>query len=149
MARSLNCYILFMRDVIKEKIALIESLFQKMEKNKNVSLIEILKEEIIKLRALNEDYRLSLSNKKVIATEHKKTKYRYQLKDGSTYVVSKQGKYRYLYDSKTKIMTYEFSNGQVERTFPGGLKEIRYPDGSITIKDGTKDYEYIQCNKNW
>jgi hypothetical protein len=73
-----------------------------------------------------------------------KSKIRYHLKDGSTYVVNRENKYRYLYDVGTKIITYEFSNGKIERTFPGGLKEIRHPDGTVTIRNGTKDYDFIK-----
>lgn len=106
------------------------------------TLVKILKEEIEKLKSLNNEYQIFLESKKVVHTDGKRNKTRYYLKDGSTYVIGKN--YRYLYDSKSKIITYEFSNGQVERTFPNGLKEIRHRDGSLTIKNGEKDHEYIE-----
>lgn len=80
----------------------------------------------------------------MVHEEHNKGKTRYYLHDGSTYVVSKNNKYKYLYDAKSRIITYEFDNGQIERTFPNGLKEIRYKDGSITIKNGSREYDYIR-----
>ncbi|KAK1351148.1 hypothetical protein CWI38_0382p0080 [Hamiltosporidium tvaerminnensis] len=135
---------LFMRTSIKEKINSIQALIDKMENKKNFSLIEILKEEIIKLKNLNDQYKSYIDTKKVVHTDSLKNKTRYHLKDGSTYVVNKNGKYRYLYDASTKIITYEFSNGQIEKTFPGGIKEIRYPDGTITIRNGEKDYDCIK-----
>ncbi|KAM0675201.1 hypothetical protein GVAV_000853 [Gurleya vavrai] len=130
-----------MNSIAKEKINFIESLLQKMDQKK-ASVIDILKEEINKLKKLNDEYESFLQSKKVIHTDRNRNKTRYYLQDGSTYVVSKNC--RYLYDSKTKIITYEFENGQVERTFPCGLKEIRHSDGSITIRNGTKDYESIK-----
>lgn len=109
-----------------------------MDKN----MTEVLKEEIDKLRTLNEQYKKFLNSKNVIHKDRKRDKTRYYLKDGSTYVIGKN--YRYLYDSRSKIITYEFSNGQVERTFSNGLKEIRHKDGTVTIKNGEKDYEFIE-----
>lgn len=110
------------------------------------TLIKILKEEIEKLKSLNNEYQLFLESKKVVHKDGKGSKTRYYLKDGSTYVVGKN--YRYLYDAKTKTITYEFLNGQIERTFQNGIKEIRHNDGSITIRNGEKDYETIEgkCN---
>lgn len=105
-------------------------------------MTEVLKEEISKLKKLNEQYKVFLSSKNVIHRDKKRDKTRYYLKDGSTYVIGKN--YRYLYDVRTKIITYEFGNGQVERTFSNGLKEIRHSDGTITIKNGEKDYEFIE-----
>ncbi|EJW05389.1 hypothetical protein EDEG_00053 [Edhazardia aedis USNM 41457] len=129
-----------MEEKLKDRINFIESIFSKMENKK--SLIDVLKEEIRKLKALNLEYKAILNNKKVVHFDKKKGKTRYYLSDGSTYVINKH--YKYLYDSNTKIITYEFENGQIERTFPCGLKEIRYNDGNIVIKNGDKDYEYIQ-----
>lgn len=94
---------------------------------------------------MNDEYQMLLDSKKVINTERKRDKTRYFLKDGSTYVVGRN--YKYLYDAKTRIITYEFANGQVERTFPTGVKEIRHSDGSIVVRCGEKDYDLIQ-NKN-
>lgn len=116
-----------------------------MDKHKNLSVIDILKDEIIKLKKLNDEYKSLLDTKKVVHKDSMNSKTRYYLKDGSTYVV-KHNKYRYLYDAQTKIITYEFYNGQIEKTFPCGIKEIRHPDGSITVKNGAKDYDII--NKN-
>ena len=48
--------------------------------------------------------------------------------------------YRYLYNFKSKTITYEFENGQIERTFVNGMKEIRKSDGSIVIKTNAKEY---------
>ncbi|KAM0677118.1 hypothetical protein BDAP_002279 [Binucleata daphniae] len=106
------------------------------------SVVDILKEEIKKLKKLNLEYENLLDSKKVMHTDKNKYKTRYFLRDGSTYVVSKNC--RYLYDAKSKIITYEFDNGQIERTFPCGLKEIRHTDGSITIRNGGKDYDCIK-----
>lgn len=134
---------LFMQESIKEKIDSIDALMRRVDGNTNISVVDILKEEIVKLRRLNEEYRKILEDKKVVHKDQAQGKTRYYLRDGSTYVV-KGNQYRYLYDAKTKVITYEFSNGQVEKTFPLGLKEIRHPDGSITIKSGSRDHEYIK-----
>jgi hypothetical protein len=79
----------------------------------------------------------------VVRKEDGRNKTRYYLRDGSIYVIRKgRGSYRYLYDSQTRTVTYEFKNGQVERTFDGGIKEIRRKTGEIVIKCGINDYEY-------
>ncbi|EQB60201.1 hypothetical protein NAPIS_ORF02207 [Vairimorpha apis BRL 01] len=114
---------------------------EKIESQKKMSLVEILKNEINKLKELNEQYKEILDSKKVVHKETTKHKTRYFLKDGSTYVV--RDKYRYLYDSKSKIITYEFENGQIEKSFPNGIKEIRYSDGRVIIKNDNKDYDII------
>jgi hypothetical protein len=134
---------IFMQQAIKQKIECINTLMKQIDGNRGVSVVDILKEEIAKLRDLNEEYRKILDSKKVVHRDQMQNKTRYYLKDGSTYVV-KNNQYRYLYDAKTKIITYEFFNGQVEKTFPTGLKEIRHPDGSITIKSSGKDYDFIK-----
>lgn len=134
---------IFMQENIKEKIECIDTLMKRIEEKRNVSVVDILKEEILKLRKLNEEYKGFLESKRVVHKDQFHHKTRYYLKDGSTYVV-KDNQYRYLYDARTKIITYEFSNGQIEKTFPLGLKEIRHPDGTITIKNGSKDHEYIK-----
>ena len=114
----------------------------KLENRENVSPIAILEEEIKLLKELNAKHSEDLQNKKVVKKEEGLTKTRYYLKDGSVYVV--KGKdFRYLYDSKSKIITYEFESGQIERTFSGGLKEIRRKDGSIVIKNGQKEYDHL------
>ncbi|CAD25742.1 hypothetical protein [Encephalitozoon cuniculi GB-M1] len=133
----------FMQENIKEKIDSIDALMRRLDEDRNISVVDILKEEILKLRKLNEEYKKMLESKKVMHKDQLQNKIRYYLKDGSTYVV-KSNQYRYLYDAKTKTITYEFSNGQIEKTFPSGLKEIRHPDGSITIKNGPRDHEYIK-----
>ncbi|KAG0441578.1 Centromere protein J [Dictyocoela muelleri] len=130
-----------MQTQIKNKIKTIDALIKQMEHKKG-SLIEILRNEIKNLRDLNNEYKKMLEDKKIIHEEKHKNKVRYHLNDGSTYVVSKKG-YRYLYDSTTKVIIYEFSNGQIEKSYPMGIKEIRYPDGSICIKCGEKDYDFI------
>lgn len=127
---------------IKENAKYIEALIQKMDKNKNTTLVDILREEIIKLRTLNTEYREMIETKKVVHTDKMRHKTRYYLKDGSTYVVDKRKNIRYLYDAKSKTITYEFPNGQVEKTFEGGIKEVRHPDGSITVRHGEKDYDF-------
>lgn len=134
---------LFMQENIKEKIQCIDALMERIGNNKEVSVIDVLKEEIYKLRKLNEEYKGILEAKKVVHKDQLQNKTRYYLKDGSTYVV-RNNQYRYLYDAKIKVITYEFCNGQIEKTFPLGLKEIRYPDGTITIKNGPKDHDYIK-----
>ncbi|WUR04199.1 uncharacterized protein VNE69_07265 [Vairimorpha necatrix] len=133
-----------MLKTIKEKINSINRLMEKIESNKKPSIIELLKKEIEKLKELNNEYKDILDSKKVIHKEITNKKVRYYLQDGSTYVI--RDKYRYLYDSKTKVITYEFDNGQIERSYPSGIKEIRFVDGSIIIKKDNKEYDVI--NKN-
>lgn len=130
-----------MREIIKEKICSINRLMEEVERNKKPSLIELLKNEIDKLKQLNDEYKETIQSKKVVHREVSNNKTRYFLQDGSTYVV--RDKYRYLYDAKSKIITYEFDNGQIEKSFPSGIKEIRYPDGSIIIKSDNKEYDVI------
>lgn len=115
-----------------------------MDDPKRQSLIDILKNEILKLKKLNNEYKQLLTDKKIINKEKSKNIVRYHLNDGSTYVINHTKKYKYLFDNKTKIITYEFENGQIERTFPNGIKEIRYADGSIGIRHGNNDYDYIR-----
>lgn len=134
-------FMLFMQ-LLKNKVDSINKLMHKIESDKRTSLVDILKEEIDKLKKMNQEYKDLLESKKVVHKDVLPTKVRYYLKDGSTYVI-KNNKYKYLYDSKSKIVTYEFENGQIERTLPYGIKEIRHPDGSITIKSDDKDYEVI------
>lgn len=129
---------------IKQKINLLDALIRKMENKQKISLIQILRNEVAKLKELNQEYKRMINEKKVVHEEQNKGRTRYYLNDGSTYVVSADKKYRYLYDAKSRIITYEFENGQVERTFPNGLKEIRYSDGSIAVRNGNKEYDYIK-----
>lgn len=133
-----------MRDQIKQKIFLINALIQKMENKNKISLITILKNEISKLKELNNEYKAIINEKKIVHEEKTKGKIRYHLSDGSTYVISNDKKFRYLFDIKTRIITYEFENGQIERTFPNGIKEIRYPDGSVGVRHGNKEYDYLK-----
>lgn len=114
---------------------------EQVESNKKPSLVELLKREIEKLKELNNEYKQSLDSKKVIHKEVTKNKVRYYLQDGSTYVI--RDKYRYLYDSKTKVITYEFNNGQIEKSYPSGIKEIRFSDGSIIVKSDNREYDVL------
>lgn len=119
---------------------------EQVESTKKPSIIELLKKEIEKLRELNNEYKNILDSKKVVHKEIEKKKIRYYLQDGSTYVI--RDKYRYLYDAKSKVITYEFDNGQIERSYPSGIKEIRYGDGSIIIKNDNKDYDKLDDTKS-
>lgn len=127
---------------IKNRMIFIDDLLTKLEKNENYSVISILEDEIKALNNLNIDYKKKLENKKVYKKEETNKKIRYYLNDGSVYFI-KPNEYRYLYDAQTQVVTYEFNNGQIERTFPNGLKEIRGKDGSVVIKHGMKDYDYF------
>ncbi|OAG29001.1 hypothetical protein NEDG_01140 [Nematocida displodere] len=132
-----------MEEVLKEKVKSIDSIIAKMKTHGEHSLVELLKEEIDKLKRLNEEYETQLSNKTVKNKETTATKTKYTLSDGSIYVINKGKNYKYLYDSNTSVITYEFSNGQIERTFPTGIKEIRRTDGKIIIKTSEKEYDVI------
>lgn len=127
---------------IQIRLKYVDELLSRLENREGVSVLAILQDEISALRALSEKHRAERENKRVIRREERLAKTRYYLKDGSVYVV-KGREYRYLYDSQSKTVTYEFENGQVERTFEHGLKEIRQSDGGIVIKNGAKDYDYI------
>lgn len=124
------------------KINYIEELLSKLENHEAPSILEIIKNELNSLRKLADEHKIKSEEKKVIGREDKEGRTRYFLKDGSVYVV-KGRKYRYLYDAKSKIVTYEFENGQIERTFENGVKEIRRKDGSIVVKTGSKDYDFL------
>lgn len=127
---------------IPHKMKYIEEILTRLENKESVSIIDILKGELDTLRQQVVEERNTDEGKMVVGKEENGIKTRYYLKDGSVYVV--KGKdYRYLYDSKTKIVTYEFENGQIERTFENGLKEIRKKDGTIIVKTGPKDYEFV------
>lgn len=132
-----------MEEVLKEKMERIDSLVMRIKENKETTLMDILKEEIAKLKKLNEEYESVLQRKSVRNKEESETKLKYTLNDGSVYVVHKAKKYKYLYDAASSVITYEFSNGQIERTFPAGIKEIRGPNGEIVIKLSDKEYEVI------
>ncbi len=127
---------------IKSKIRFIDDLLSKIENNEKSPLLSVLENEIEILNDLNNKYKEQLDKKKVYKKEQSNNKIRYYLNDGSVYFI-KHHEYRYLYDAETKIVTYEFENGQIERTFPNGLKEIRRKDGSVIIKHGIKDYDYL------
>ncbi|KAI4291445.1 hypothetical protein PAPHI01_0719 [Pancytospora philotis] len=129
-------------EAIQVKMKYIDELLTKLENKEALTVVAMLHKEIEDLRALNTECQSIKDGKKVVRRDEKCGKSRYYLKDGSVYVV-KNHEYRYLYDSKSKVVTYEFANGQVERTFANGLKEIRQRDGSIVIKSSAKDYEYI------
>lgn len=124
------------------KMKYIEELLTKVENHEAPSILTIIKNEIETLKKLAEEHKLKTDEKKVIGKEDKGGRTRYFLKDGSVYVV-KGRNYRYLYDSKSKVVTYEFENGQIERTFEAGIKEIRKKDGTIVVKTGQKDYEFM------
>ncbi|KCZ79378.1 hypothetical protein H312_03232 [Anncaliia algerae PRA339] len=135
---------LFLQQVqIQECSKFIEQLLSKIEKN-DTNIKEILRDEIERLKILHIEYKQNLESKKVIHEEKQPLKTRYFLKDGSTYVVDSKGNYKYLYDNKNRSITYHFTNGQIEKTFENGIKEIRYPDGSICIKFGDKDYDFYK-----
>lgn len=128
---------------MKEKISTIDRIIERMREKKEVSLTEVLREEIERLKKLNKEYEEVLNRKKVKSKEEIRGKVKYTLSDGSVYVVHKEKKYKYLYDANTSIFTYEFGNGQIERTFPFGIKEIRTPDGKIVIKSSEKEYDVL------
>ena len=134
-----------LKKVIESKLELIEYLIEQMSKNEVIDALEILKREMDELRKLNEIYIKDQDNKQVVKSEQSLHKTRFYLKDGSTYVVTKRPtkNYKYLFDSKTKVITYEFENGQIERTFECGLKEIRTSDGKVFIKTDNSEYEKI------
>lgn len=133
-----------MEGILKERMNTVEGLIERMKKREEVSITELLKEEIEKLKRLNEEYEAVLTRKSVCQKEEKQGKIKYTLSDGSIYVVNKRKGYKYLYDSCTSIITYEFENGQVERTFPGGIKEIRASDGRILIKTSEREYDVVK-----
>ncbi|EIJ88130.1 hypothetical protein NEPAR06_2189 [Nematocida parisii] len=133
-----------MDSILKERLSVIDRLIRKIKEEKEVRVTDILKEEIDRLKRLNTEYEEVLSKKKVKSKEEVKgNKVKYTLSDGSVYVIHKQKKYKYLYDINTSIITYEFENGQIERTFPFGIKEIRMPDGKIVIKSSDKEYDIL------
>lgn len=132
-----------MEAVLKEKIKSIDHLVECMKKARNISALDILQEEIGKLRRLNQEYEGMLRRKAVKEKQETPRKIKYTLNDGSVYVVHKSKKYRYLYDAASSVVTYEFENGQIERTFPSGIKEIRTADGKIVIKESEKEYDVI------
>ncbi|KAM0680842.1 hypothetical protein GINT2_001116 [Glugoides intestinalis] len=124
------------------KMKYIEELLCKMENHESPSMTSLLKNELEQLKQHVVCLKEQGEEKKVVGKEVNGIRTRYYLKDGSVYVV-KGREYRYLYDSKTKMVTYEFENGQIERTFENGLKEIRKRDGSVVIKTGSKEYDFI------
>lgn len=128
---------------IQAKMKYIDELITKTENYDAPSIYSILRNEIDLLKSQIAELKASNEDKKVVGKEEKASKTRYYLKDGSVYVV-KGREYRYLYDAKSKVVTYEFENGQIERTFDHGLKEIRRRDGTIVIKTGPRDFDYIQ-----
>ncbi|RVD91902.1 hypothetical protein TUBRATIS_16220 [Tubulinosema ratisbonensis] len=132
---------LFLQQIkIRESSKFIEQLLSRIDRNES-GLKDLLKEEIENLKVLHIEYKKCLEEKKVIYEDRQPCKTRYFLKDGSTYVVDLKGNYKYLYDNKNRSITYHFNNGQIEKTFSNGIKEIRYPDGSVCIKFGEKDYD--------
>lgn len=132
----------YFSNIVQDKIDYIDLLLNKIENNETVSVVDILKDELNKLKTQVEEIKKNSEDKLVIGKEDKAGKSRYFLKDGSVYVV-KGREYKYLYDSKTKMVTYVFENGQIERTFENGIKEIRRADGSIIVKTGMKEFDYL------
>ncbi|KAI5149446.1 hypothetical protein ENBRE01_0904 [Enteropsectra breve] len=130
------------KEIIEMKISYLEDIISKVENGEGLSVLDLIKNEIKALGELNKGYQEENENKTVVKRENGPLKNRYYLKDGSVYVV-KGRDYRYLYDAKSKVVTYEFENGQIERTFPSGLKEIRNKAGNVIIKNGAKEYEYL------
>lgn len=128
---------------IRIKMNYIDSLLSRLENNENVSVITILQDELDCLKKQISEQNQDLLDKTVVGKEEKSLKSRYYLKDGSVYVI-KPNEYKYLYDSKSKIVTYVFENGQIERTFDNGIKEIRRKDGTIVIKTSPKEFDYIK-----
>lgn len=139
-----------MKTIIQIKIDIINKIFVKLEHNNKLTILDFLNNELQELNQLIEQFIKKKENKVVIKSEDHFDKTRFYLKDGSIYVVTKKydKNYKYLYDVDTKIMTYMFETGQIERTFENGLKEIRMPDGKIYIKHGPADYDDIKSNIN-
>ncbi|KAI5173825.1 hypothetical protein PAEPH01_2049 [Pancytospora epiphaga] len=129
-------------EIIHGRIKYIDEILSRLENKQAPTLLGFLRDEIEQLRTVSTQFQSAKESKKVMRMEEKCGKKRYYLADGSVYVV-KEHEYRYLYDACTKVVTYEFSNGQIERTFESGLKEIRRKDGSIVIKGGSGDYFQI------
>lgn len=131
-----------MKETIQQKINLIEKLKKKIDESQNYQLFDILKKEIDELKFLMKAFKASLQSKRVIYLQKSENKKKYFLEDGSTFVIGSNCKY--LYDTSDNSMTYEFSNGQIEKTFKSGIKEIRYPNGAIAIKYEDKTYEIVK-----
>ncbi|KAI5179656.1 hypothetical protein NEOKW01_0119 [Nematocida sp. AWRm80] len=134
-----------MESTLRNKLNSIDNLIALIN-NKDTNLLELLRKEINTLKRMNKEYQERLQNKKIKSKEQLQNKIKYTLNDGSIYINNTAKKYKYLYDSKTNIITYEFSNGQIERTFPIGIKEIRTPDGKIVIKTEENEYEILKEN---
>lgn len=130
---------------IAARMKYLEELIVRLENKETIDVETLLGHELQTLKQLCEEKIARDESKKVIRKEEKGLKSRYYLSDGSVYVV-KGRNYRYLYDSSSKIVTYEFENGQIERTFANGIKEIRRPDGSIIIKDGQAECDKFPCS---
>lgn len=124
------------------KMKYVEELLTKLENREAPSITTLLKQEIEQLKEQINEIKTQSEDKKVVGKEESGSKTRYYLKDGSVYVV-KRREYKYLYDSKTKVVTYEFDNGQIERTFPSGIKEIRKTDGTVVVKTGSKEFDFL------
>lgn len=129
-------------ELVRAKLDYIDELLTKLESKEAPSIMAVLRHEMEALRALGAECVKARESKTVVRREEKPTMTRYYLKDGSVYAVRAKD-YRYLYDAQTKTVVYEFANGQIERTFENGIKEIRKKDGRIIIKNGAKDYDYI------
>lgn len=137
------------KDIIKAKIELLDKILRQMEEGRDLSIFDILQEEMSSLKSITDSYVEDRESKSVVKKEEGVHKTRFYLKDGSTYVISRKPdkNYKYLFDIRTKRVTYEFENGQVEHTFDNGIKEIRMGDGRIYIKTGANQYECINNTK--
>lgn len=131
-----------MNKAVMLKMKYVEELLTKLENREAPSVTTLLKEEMSQLKQQIAEFKSQSEDKRVVGREENGSKVRYYLKDGSVYVV-KGKEYRYLYDAKSKVVTYEFESGQIERTFQNGLKEIRKKDGTIVVKMGPKDFDYV------
>lgn len=132
---------------IRDRLNYLDSILSKLENSNPITVYGMIKGEIESLKSQIQAYNTTLKSKEVVGKEEKPSKTRYYLKDGSVYVI-KGKEYKYLYDANTKIVTYEFANGQIERTFENGIKEIRRKDGTIVIKSGLKEFEFIETPVN-
>ncbi|KAF7696527.1 hypothetical protein CDIK_1795 [Cucumispora dikerogammari] len=131
-----------MKELITQKILTIEEIQKTIDETENYKLLKVFKKEVNILKELIKKYKTEIESKKVIYMQTHEDKQKYYLEDGSVYVNG--DKFKYLYNIKDGSVTYQFNNGQLERTFACGFKEIRYADGSIVIKMNDKTQEIIK-----
>ncbi|ORD94516.1 hypothetical protein ECANGB1_589 [Enterospora canceri] len=134
---------------IGSKIEALDAILRKMDASGGMDAADIIQTEIDELKKMCTAYEEERESKTVVKKEEDVFKTRCYLKDGSVYVATRKPakNYKYLFDRDTKAITYEFENGQVERTFVGGFKEIRLPDGRIYLKLGPGEYDCILSKK--